>query len=71
MLVTGMLSEDLEIVNLLVLVMCWLGLKARGQAKPSGIGQAKAKPRAWLRLAPGSGHGFGSIFGGAECQIFA
>ena len=38
--------------------MCWLGLKARGQAKPSGIGQAKAKLLAWLCLAPGSGFSF-------------
>jgi hypothetical protein len=36
-------------------VMCWLGLEARGQAKPSKIGQAKAKPRAWLTLACGLG----------------
>ena len=27
-----------------ILVMCWLGLEARGQAKPSILGQAKAKP---------------------------
>ena len=32
-------------------VMCWLGLEARGQAKPSKIGQAKVKPWAWLTLA--------------------
>ena len=43
---------------LLYLVMCWLGLKVGGQAKPDSIGRAKAKPRAWLLLALGSGFGF-------------
>jgi hypothetical protein len=47
--------------------MCWLGLEARSQAKPSKIGQAKLL--AWLGLWPwleifkATGHGLSHGFG--------